>query len=359
VRVPTLRLSEIARAIDGTLEGDRDPVITGVSGIREAEAGQVSFLAHPRYAPYVSLTKATALIVGPEGLPGEAESAGAPLLVRVENPYHGFLKALTLFGGDRRAVEPGIHPSAVVAEGVLLGSDVSIGAHVVLERGVVLGDRVALLPGVFVGEDAVLGNDCFLWPNVVVRERCRLGRRVVVHAGSVIGSDGFGYVRDGERQLKVPQVGIVDVGDDVEIGAGVTIDRATTGATTIGEGVKIDNLVQVAHNVTIGPHSVVCAQVGISGSARIGEAVTIGGQAGIIGHIYVGDRVVVAGKSGVTKSVPPDTRVSGYPAEAHEQALRAQAHARRLPDLVREVRDLKSRLEALERELEKERERAL
>jgi UDP-3-O-[3-hydroxymyristoyl] glucosamine N-acyltransferase len=359
VRVPTYRLSDLARSIGGTLDGDRDPVITGVSGIREAEPGQISFLAHPRYAPYVALTRATALIVGQDGLPGDVDGAEAPLLIRVDDPYHGFLKALKLFGGDRQPAAPGVHPTAVLGEGVLLGANVSIGAHVVVERGAVLGDRVALLPGVYVGAEAVLGDDCYLWPNVVVRERCRLGKRVIVHAGAVIGADGFGYVRDGAHQLKVPQVGIVDVGDDVEIGANATIDRATTGVTSIGEGVKIDNLVQVAHNVTIGPHTIVCAQVGISGSTQVGREVTLGGQAGVIGHITIGDRATVAGKAGVTKSVLPEARVSGYPAADHEQALRVQAYARRLPELVRDIRDLKARLEALERELEKERERAL
>lgn len=362
--MPSYRLSDIARDIGGTLEGADDPLITGVSGIREAEPGQLSFLAHPRYAAYVSITRAAALIVGRDGLPGGIE-AGGPLLVRVDSPYHGFLKALKLFGGDRPELTPGIHPSAVVGEGVVLGHNVSLGAHVVVEAGAHLGDRVAVMPGTYVGAASVIGDDTVLWPNVVVRERCRLGRRVIVHSGTVIGSDGFGYVRDGSTQLKVPQVGTVEIGDDVEIGANVTIDRATTGVTQIGDGVKIDNLVQVAHNVTLGAHTVICAQVGISGSAQIGSEVMIGGQAGVIGHIQVGDRVTVAGKSGVTKSVASDTRVSGYPASDHEQALRVQAHARRLPDLVREVRDLKSRLEALERELEreraleKERERAL
>jgi UDP-3-O-[3-hydroxymyristoyl] glucosamine N-acyltransferase len=236
---------------------------------------------------------------------------------------------------------------------------VTLEAHVVVESGARIGRGAVLMPGVFVGACAELGEETFLYPGVVIREGCRLGRRVVVHANSVIGADGFGYVRDAHRHLKVPQVGTVEIGDDVEIGANVTIDRATTGVTRIGEGVKIDNLVQIAHNVTIGDHTIVCAQVGISGSTEIGRDVTLAGQAGVTGHIKIGDRVMVGGQAGVTKSVPADARVSGYPAAEHEQALRLQAHTRRLPELSQLVRELRARLDLVERELEKEREKVL
>ena len=240
-----------------------------------------------------------------------------------------------------------------------IGAGASIGPHVAVGAGARLGERVTLMSGVHVGAGTEIGDDGFLYPNVVVREEVRIGRRVRIHPGAVIGADGFGYVKADGVQLKVPQLGTVHIEDDVEIGANTTIDRATTGVTRIECGVKIDNLVQIAHNVSIGANSVVCAQVGISGSARVGSDVTLGGQAGISGHIRIGDRVQVGGQAGVTKSVPDDVRVSGYPAADHEQALRIQAHTRRLPELVREIRELTARLNRLEKELDKEREQVL
>jgi UDP-3-O-[3-hydroxymyristoyl] glucosamine N-acyltransferase len=354
--VPSFRTSAIAEAIGGQLDGTADPLITGVAGIREAEPGQIAFLAHPRYAPYVGITRAHALIVGHdhERAPGEG-----PVLIRVADPYVGFLQTLHLFGGQRPRPAPGIHPSAVVDPGAVIGADAFLGPNVVIEAGVRLGDRVALMAGVFVGADALLGDDVTVYPNVVIRDAVTVGNRVIIHPGAVIGADGFGYVKAGGVQLKVPQLGTVTIEDDVEIGANATIDRATTGVTRIGAGVKIDNLVQIAHNVTVGPNSIVCAQVGVSGSTNIGHDVTLGGQAGVGGHLKIGDRSMIGGQAGVTKSVPDDARVSGYPAADHEQALRVQAHTRRLPDLVREIRALTARLNRVERELEKEREKVL
>ncbi|HEX7878007.1 MAG TPA: UDP-3-O-(3-hydroxymyristoyl)glucosamine N-acyltransferase [Candidatus Eisenbacteria bacterium] len=354
--MPSFLTSAIAKAIGGQLDGTVDPLITGVAGIREAGPGEIAFLAHPRYASYVSSTRAHALIVGHDHERGQGEG---PVLIRVTDPYVGFLQTLHLFGGQRPRPAAGIHPTAVVDAGASMGAGASIGPNVVVESGATLGERVTLMAGVYVGADCRLGDDVTVYPNVVLRDAITIGNRVIIHPGAVIGADGFGYVKAGGVQLKVPQLGTVRVDDDVEIGANATIDRATTGVTHIGAGVKIDNLVQIAHNVTIGPHSIVCAQVGVSGSTHIGGDVTLGGQAGVGGHLKIGDRSMIGGQAGVTKSVPDDARVSGYPASDHEQALRVQAHTRRLPELVREIRALTARLGELERELEKERERVL
>jgi len=355
-RVPSFLTSAIAQAIGGQLDGTVDPLITGVAGIREAGPGEIAFLAHPRYASYVATTRAHALIVGHDHERGDADG---PVLIRVADPYVGFLQTLHLFGSQRPKPAPGIHPSAIVDPGATVGAGASIGPNVVIEAGAKLGQHVALMAGVYVGADAELGDDVTVYPNVVIRDSVTIGDRVIIHPGAVIGADGFGYVKAGGVQLKVPQLGTVTVEDDVEIGANTTIDRATTGVTRIGAGVKIDNLVQIAHNVTIGANSIVCAQVGVSGSTDIGADVTLGGQAGVGGHLKIGDRSMIGGQAGVTKSVSDDARVSGYPAADHEQALRVQAHTRRLPELVREIRALTARLNRLERELAKEPEKVL
>jgi UDP-3-O-[3-hydroxymyristoyl] glucosamine N-acyltransferase len=355
-RVPSFRTSAIAAAIGGQLEGPDDPVITGVAGIREAETGQIAFLAHPRYAIYVATTKAQALIVGPDHQPSNGPG---PVLVRVADPYVGFLKTLHLFGGERPRPATGIHASAVIDPAAAVGPEASIGPHVVVEAGARIGARATLMAGVYVGADSVLGDDVTVYPNVVIRESVTIGSRVIIHPGAVIGADGFGYVKAGGVQLKVPQLGTVAIADDVEIGANATIDRATTGTTHVEAGVKIDNLVQIAHNVTIGANSIVCAQVGVSGSTRVGADVTLAGQAGLTGHIRIGDRAMVGAQAGVTKSVPDDARVSGYPATDHDQALKVQAHTRKLPDLVREIRELSARLVRLEKALAAEREKVL
>lgn len=354
--VRSYRVSEIAAEIGGLVDGVNDPSISGVAGIREAEPGQISFLAHPRYASHVATTRADALIVGPDFV---CENADGPILIRVADPYVGFLQTLRLYGAERPKPVPGVHGTAVIHPTAQLGEEISIGAHVVIEAGARIGSRVILLPGVYIGRDSDIGDDSCLYPNVVVREAVQLGQRVIVHAGAVIGADGFGYVKAGGIHLKVPQLGTVHIEDDVEIGANSTIDRATTGVTRIGAGVKIDNLVQIAHNVTIGANSLVCAQVGVSGSTQVGDDVTLAGQAGIGGHLRIGDRALIGGQAGVTKSVSDDARVSGYPASDHDQALRVQAHTRRLPELVRDIRDLTERLNRLELELAKERERVL
>ncbi len=338
-----LKLGEIARRLGAELDGDPEIRITGVAGLSEAGPGQITFFANPKYASEVPGTRAAAVIV-PRDYPGPVRAA----LLRVPEPYHGFVQVLRLYSAEDRVRPAGVHPTAVVDPEARLGRGVSIGPLCVVEAGAELGDGTVLCPGVFVGREAVLGEGCYLYPNVTVREKVTLGRRVTIHSGTVLGSDGFGYARVEGVHEKIPQVGTVVVEDDVEIGANVAVDRATMGVTRIGRGVKIDNLVHVAHNVVIGEHSLVVAQVGISGSTQVGRDVTLAGQAGLAGHIRIGDRAVVGAQAGVTKSVPPDTRVSGYPAMQHDRARRLNALNRRLPDLHRQIKDLEARLRRLE-----------
>jgi UDP-3-O-[3-hydroxymyristoyl] glucosamine N-acyltransferase len=340
----TRTLGDLARELGGEVVGDESLTIHGVAGIREARPGDLTFLANPRYETYLSETAAAAVLVS-EARPGLSAAQ-----VVHPNPYLAFLKAVKLFRQERPRPEPGIHATAVIAPGARLGEGVSIGPHVVIEEEAVIGDGAVLMANAYVGQGSRLGRETWLYPNVTVREECVLGERVVVHPGTVIGADGFGYVKDAGTYHKVPQVGTVIIGDDVEIGANTCIDRATTGSTVVGSGTKIDNLVQVGHNVFLGEHVIVVAQVGISGSTRVERGATLAGQAGIVGHIVIGEGAVVGSQAGVTKSVPPHTQVSGYPAQPHSLARRIHALTMRLPQLVERLQFIEKRLRALEEE---------
>ena len=330
-----LTLGAIAAALGGDCDGDPELVITGIAGIREAAPGQISFLANGRYQGYVKETQASALIVG-----RQAAVAGLPA-VRVDDPYLSFLTAIQLFSQPLRgAFTPGVSAHATVAASARLGADCHVGDFVHIGEDCVIGKGVILMPGVVVLERVIIGDESIIFPNVTLREDSQLGRRVIIQPGTVVGSDGFGYAWDGSAHRKIPQIGYVEIGDDVELGANVCIDRATTGVTRIAEGCKIDNLVQIAHNVRVARNSIIVAQAGISGSTRIGEGVKIAGQAGLAGHIEIGDHAQVGAQAGVTKSVEAGASVSGYPARPHDQARRLQAALTRLPDLVRRVREL-------------------
>lgn len=335
-------LEAVARAIDGTVVGDGSVEITGVAGIREAREGELTFLANPRYEPYLELTQASAVIVSENH-----RNIGKPLIEN-PNPYLAFLKAVRLFAGEKERPRPGVHPTAVVSPGAVVPADAYVGPHVVLEAGARLGARAVVHAGCYIGGNAVLGDEVLLYPRVTVREECVLGDRVLVHSGTVIGSDGFGFVRDGDVYRKLPQVGNVEIGDDVEIGANVTIDRATTGTTRVGAGSKIDNLVQIAHNVQIGRNCIIVAQVGISGSTVLGDHVVLAGQVGIVGHIEIGEGASVGAQSGVSKSVKAGERMFGHPARPLREAKRIEASIRNLPELIQTVRALKRRVEELE-----------
>jgi UDP-3-O-[3-hydroxymyristoyl] glucosamine N-acyltransferase len=304
--------------------------VTGIKPLDQAGPDDLSFVAHPRYRRAAETSRAAGLIVGEEGIaPGRN-------LILVKNPYAALAAAMGLFYAEARPA-PGISPQALLGEGTRLGRDVSIGPFVVTGRGCSIGDRSALMPGVVLGDEVRLGEDSILHAGVVVYSRSVLGARVIVHASSVIGSDGFGYAEAGGGRTKIPQVGNVVIEDDVEIGACTTIDRATFGSTIVGRGAKIDNLVQIGHNVTIGEDTVLVAQSGIAGSTRLGRGVILAGQSGAAGHLSIGDRSVVGAKSAVLQDVPPGSFVVGHPAADHREWKRSQAALRRLPGLLRAV----------------------
>ena len=337
-------LGELASTLGGRVIGDPATVILGVAGIREATPGDITFLANSRYESYLLETRASAVICS-----REARAAVIPML-QVDNPYMAFQRIVQIFRPEPFRPDPGVHQSAVVAADAELGEGASIGPQCVVESRARIGPRVVLMAGCYVGAKAVVGEDSYFYPRVTVREECEIGRRCIVHPGAVIGADGFGFALDAGRYHKVPQVGNVVIGDDVEIGANTTIDRATTDSTRIGDGTKIDNLVQIGHNVLIGKHCIIVAQVGISGSTELEDQVTIGGQAGLVGHIKVGTRAMVGAQSGVTKSVASEDVVFGYPAMPLGAFKRLNAFIQRLPQLFQRTKDLEARLARLERE---------
>lgn len=332
-------LKEIADRLEGVVDGNSNPVIRRVAGIAEARSGDITFLSNRRYAAQLKTTRASAVVVDRQMV----VEADIPLL-RTDNPDQAFASIAEWFAPAPIEYPAGIHPSAVIAEDAEIGKDVHVGPHCVVEAGAIIGDEAVLMAGVYVGHESRIGDGCRLYPHVSLRERVQIGDRVWIHNGSVIGSDGFGYAvnKDGSRN-KIPQLGIVVVGDDVEIGANVTIDRARFGRTLIGKGVKIDNLVQIAHNVVIGDHAVIVAQVGIAGSSVVGEKAILAGQAGISGHLVVGAGAVVGAQAGVTKNVAPKTFVSGYPAMPHDKATRIHAHLMKLPEMRSKIAELEKK----------------
>ena len=335
-------LADLAAILGGEVVGDSATEIRGVAGIKEAQLGDVTFLANARYESYLFETRASAVICS-----REERTAPIPLL-KVDNPYLAFQRIVRVFRPELVRGLPGVHPTAVVAPDAEIGERASIGAHCVVESRAQIGRDVVLMPGCYVGVAARIGPDTLFYPRVVLREECEVGERCIVHPGAVIGSDGFGFAFDSGSYHKVPQVGNVVVGDDVEIGANTTIDRATTDSTRIGDGTKIDNLVQIGHNVLIGRHCIVVAQVGISGSTELEDYVTLGGQAGLVGHIKLGRGAQVGAQSGVSKSVPAGTAVFGYPAAPISLFKRVHAFVQRLPQLFERTKDLEQRVSRLE-----------
>jgi len=331
-------LGEIASRVHGRMRGDASRPVTGIKPLDQAGPEDLSFVAHPRYRRAAAASRAAGLIAR------DSDVAPGRNLILVENPYAALAVAMELFHAPARP-SSGISPLAVLGEETALGRDVFIGPFVVTGRRCRIGDRAALMPGVVLGDDVGVGEDSVIHPGVVVYGRSSLGARVIVHAGSVIGSDGFGYAEQGEARAKIPQVGNVVVEDDVEIGACVTIDRATFGSTVVGRGTKIDNLVQIGHNVTIGDGSILVAQSGIAGSTRLGRGVILAGQSGASGHLSLGDRSIVGAKSAVLQDLEAGSFVVGHPAVDHREWKRAQAALRRLPDLVRAVARLERALE--------------
>jgi UDP-3-O-[3-hydroxymyristoyl] glucosamine N-acyltransferase len=342
-----LTLKHIAKSIGGSVVGDDRISITGINSLLEAEKGEISFLVRPQLREQAKSTRASALIVKEEiGL------YGGPQVI-VSDPYLAYAKVATLFEPPIPRF-PGISERAVIEEGTQFGDNVSIYPLAYVGRECVLGSKAIIFPGVYLGDRVTVGEETILYPNVTVLSDCMIGKHCIIHAGTVIGSDGFGFVKDGDTNVKIPQTGIVEIEDNVEIGANNTIDRAALGRTLIRQGVKTDNLVQIGHNVLVDENTVIVAQVGISGSTKIGKRVVIGGQVGLADHIEVGDRVMIGSKSGVAQSIPAGEVVSGIPTMPHRHWLRTTGHIKRLPEYVERIKELENKVRELEEQLKRE-----
>lgn len=337
-RSRTFNLKQIAELVGGELIGDPGTAITGVAGIKEAKKGDITFLSQTRYLSFLETTEASAVITSKE-----ITSAHKPL-VRTANPSEAFSKLVSVFIPPLPAREPGVHASAVVAPSASIGTNVYIGPHVVIEEGVSIGNDVVIEANSIICTETVIDDSSHIYPNVTVRERAEIGKRVIIHSGAVIGSDGFGYESDSGLHQKIAHVGTVQIDDDVEIGANTCIDRGRFNKTWIKRGTKIDNLVQIAHNVVIGEDCLIIAQVGISGSTELGNHVVIAGQCGVIGHIKLGDKVMVGARAGVSKSWPDGTILLGEPARPFSETKRIVVLTAKLPELFKDLAEIKKKL---------------
>jgi UDP-3-O-[3-hydroxymyristoyl] glucosamine N-acyltransferase len=332
-----LTVAELANRLGADITGDAAAMLTGFAQIDKARAGDLTFAENDEYFAAAEASAATAIICGKDA------KSDKKILLRVANPRVAFAKALAIFFPEPRFV-PGIHPSAVIAKSAQVDPTAHIGPHCTIGERVKIGANVVLQSGNFIGDDSTLGDGTNLFPNVTVYSRTQIGRRVRIHSGTVIGSDGFGYVFDTGFHRKVPQIGNVVIGDDVEIGSNVSVDRGALGSTIIGQGTKIDNLVQVAHNVEIGEHTILCAQVGIAGSAKVGSYSILAGQVGIAGHLKIGNKVTVGSKAGVMHNIPDGEMWLGIPAQPDKQAKRIMIALQRLPDLLKKVAEWERKL---------------
>jgi UDP-3-O-[3-hydroxymyristoyl] glucosamine N-acyltransferase len=340
----TKTLKELADHLGGVVRGDETCRVNGLAPLEAAGPDKVTFLANPRYAAKVAETGAGAVLMAPGG-----DSFGRNV-IEVANPYLAFAKLLTLF-----YVQPhqprGVLPEACLGSNVAVGDAITIHPGAIIGDNVTIGDRCVVYPGAVVYSGVTIGDDTVIHAHAVIRERCRIGNRCVIQPGAVIGSDGFGYAPDGRGWYRIPQIGIVVLEDDVEIGANTAIDRAALEVTLIRRGTKIDNLVQIAHNCQIGEDSMICSQVGISGSTKVGTHVTLAGQVGVAGHLTIGDNVMVGAKSGIPNTLASNTGYSGIPALPHKEWLRAMAVVPRLPELKKTVSALEKRIAELETQL--------
>jgi UDP-3-O-[3-hydroxymyristoyl] glucosamine N-acyltransferase len=338
---PPITLAQIHEVVGGTIHGDSQTPISSLQSLAEADPTALSFVANEKMLKAATTLRVAALLVH-----RHFPDLAVPQIV-VDNPMLAFARVAQTFFVRPQAPR-GIAEYVMQGADVRIGTDPSIWPFVTLGDRVTIGNRVTLYPGVFIGSDSTIADDSVLYPNVVVREGCSLGARVIVHSGTVIGADGFGYVQHQGRHHKIPQLGGVVIEDDVELGANVTVDRATFGRTLVKQGTKVDNLVQIAHNVTVGEHCILVAQVGIAGSTTIGHHVMIGGQAGLSDHITIGDQVMIAAKAGVNRSIESNQVVGGIPAMPREKALRVQGAIFQLPELKELVRSLEQRVATLE-----------
>jgi len=343
----TRTLGELAIFLGGELHGPADLVIEGIAPIDQATDREITFIAQKRFTRLVDQSRAAAFIVS-----REYAELPRPLII-VDHPYLAYARVAALFAPPLRRW-PGVSDLAYLGEGVKLGHEVSIAPLAFIGAGAELGDRVTIMPGCVLGEEVKISAGTLVYPNVTIRERCTVGARCIIHSGTVIGSDGFGFVPSEAGHVKIPQLGTVVIADDVEIGANCTIDRGALGATRVGRGVKMDNLVHLAHNVTVGDYSLLVAQVGISGSTKLGKGVVLAGQVGVAGHLEVGDGVQVGAQSGVHHSIPAGQIVSGSPTRPQREWLQQMGHIPKLPDIYRRLKQLEQRVIELAAQLKQE-----
>jgi UDP-3-O-[3-hydroxymyristoyl] glucosamine N-acyltransferase len=321
--MPAISIGEIVDLVGGQFDGDRNRAINSVGPLASAANDQLSFLSNRKYAAELATTAAGAILV-----PRKLEGCDSRW-IRVDDPYFAFAKIMTRWFSNRPRPK-GISAKAMVADSAKVGENVALGHFAVIGENVVIGSDVTIFQNVSIEADSVIGDDCIIYPNVVIYDGTRIGHRCIIHSGVVIGSDGYGFATHGGKHHKIPQIGIVRIEDDVEIGAGTTIDRAALGETVIGEGTKIDNLVQIGHNVKVGKHCLLVSQVGIAGSTELGDYVAVAGQSGFSGHLKIGNRVQVAAKSAVLEDVPDDTKVMGSPAVPFTEFARRHAALKKL-----------------------------
>lgn len=334
-------LRELADLVGGEIEGDPEVWISGAADIPDAVEGSIVFAETPKHLAAARRSQAAAIIARKGTRNSEKPT------IAVADPRYAFAQVLEVFAPPKSR-KPGIHPTSSIGPDASIGENPSIGFNVHIGRNTAIGRNAWIYPFVFIGDNVRLGDDCVIYPFVAIHDDVSLGNSVIVHSGSVIGSDGFGYTKVGDEHYKMPQIGKVIIGNDVEIGANVTIDRARTGKTEIGRGTKIDNLVHIGHNVKVGEDCIVIAQVGISGSVEIGDRVILAGQAGVKEHVSIGDNAVICAKSGVISDVGAGASVSGFPARPHKEQLKTQAAQQKLPALTRLVKNLEKRVKELE-----------
>lgn len=340
---------QIASFIQGEIVGDENATVHTFAKIEEGIPGAISFLSNPKYTPYIYETQASIVLVNKDFVPEQPIKA---TLIKVENAYESLAKLLNLYE-QSKPKRTGIHPLAFVAETAQVGKDVYIAPFACVGDYATIGDNTALHPHVCIGAGAKVGADCILYPHVTVYHDCRVGNRCILHAGSVIGADGFGFAPTPQGYEKIPQIGIAILEDDVEIGANTCIDRATMGATIVHSGVKLDNMVQIAHNDEIGSHTVMAAQTGIAGSTKIGQWCMFGGQVGVAGHIQIGDQVNLGAQSGVPGSIKAGSQLIGTPPMELKPYFKSAAVYRRLPDMYKELNELRKELNELKQQLNK------
>lgn len=335
-------LAEIAEIIDGRVIGDKDLLITGLNGIQDAQKGDLTFIADDKFIEFIDTTSASAFIVSKEfnikGKPG----------ILVDNASYSFGKLVSVVAGVDYVCFKGTHETAIISENVKIGQNVSIGPNTIIENDCIIGDDTIIYGNCYVGHKTSIGSNCLIYPNVTIREKAEIRNNVIIHSGAVIGSDGFGFIQIKGKHEKIPQIGTVLIEDDVEIGANVTVDRARFDKTIIGQGTKIDNLVQIAHNVIIGKNSIIVAQVGIAGSTKIGNNVILAGQVGVVGHVSIEDNAIAIGRAMITKSVPANTTVFGSPAKPEKEARKINACVQRLPQYIDMIKELKVKITELE-----------